>query len=81
MAHKIIQSGSEDTVQVRRVDLYALFDDLTLLHARLMPVWDPDATVHPLDDVRRASAGRALSKCIADVENWLEGAQAGSESA
>lgn len=61
-----------DTVAVRRVDLYALLDSLTSVHTGLMSVWDPEATVSPLSDARRLATNRALLISIADLRNWLE---------
>jgi hypothetical protein len=45
----------------------------------LFRLWDPDATIHPLDDARRQVARKALLSAIVDVRNWLEQGELASE--
>ncbi len=65
-------ASAQDWARVLRSDLYALLDKLTTMHAGLMPLWDPDATIHPLSGERRRAARDALHAAIADLTIWIE---------
>lgn len=70
--YPVVVPSTQDWAHVLRSDLYALLDRLTMMHAGLMPLWDPDATIHPLSDGRRREARDALQAAIADLTTWIE---------
>jgi len=76
---EIGRTNSGDIVGVDRADLYALLDRLNSMHMALMALWDPDATIHPLNDARRQVARKALLSAIVDVRNWLDQGELTSE--
>ncbi len=67
-----IQPSVDDWAYVPRRDLYDLLDSLTTMQATLMPLWDPDATIHPMTDSRRSHALNALQAAIAHLTQWIE---------
>ena len=67
-----VQASADDWVYVPRKDLYDLLDSLTTMQATLMPLWDPDATIHPMTDSRRSHALNALQAAIAHLTQWIE---------
>ena len=68
----LVEASREDWTRIRRSDLFAILDRLTMMQLGLMSVWDPDATVHPLTDTKRCQARDALHAAIADVRGWIE---------
>ena len=68
----IVETSQEDWARVRRSDLYALLDKLTMMQLGLMSVWDPDATIHPLTDTKRRQARDSLHAAIAELRDWIE---------
>lgn len=68
----IVEASPEDWARIRVGDLYALLDKLTTMQSGLMSVWDPDATIHPLTDLRRRQARDSLHAAIADIVAWIE---------
>jgi hypothetical protein len=69
---EIIATIPEDWARVRRSDLYALLDNLTVMQMGLVSLWDPDATVHPSTPMKRLQARDALHAAITDLTKWLE---------
>ena len=69
---EIIGTLSEDWARVRRCELYALLDNLTMMQMCLVSLWDPDATVNPLTPMKRLQARDALHAAITDLTKWLE---------
>lgn len=67
-----VQARADDWVCVPRKDLYELLDSLTTMQATLMPLWDPEATIHPMTDSRRRHALNALQAAIAHLTQWIE---------
>ena len=76
---EISRTSSGNVVGVDCADLYALLDRLNSVHMALMALWDPDSTIHPLNDARRQVAREALLGGIVDVRNWLERGELASE--
>ena len=76
---EINRASSGNVVDVDRADLYALLDRLNSMHMALMALWDPDSTIHPLNDARRQVARKALLSAIVDVRQWLDRNELASE--